>query len=55
MIFFGRKQELLETVNVYNSDIENYILTNIIKNIIPINEKISSLLIVKKINSKLLI
>ena len=51
---FGRKQELLETVNVYNSDIENYILTNIVKNIIPINDKISTLLIIKNINSKLL-
>jgi hypothetical protein len=47
---FGRKQDLIETVNVYNKDIINYISSRIVKNIIEINEKISTLLIINNIN-----
>ena len=51
---FGRKLELLETVNIYNSDLEKYMSTNIIKCIIPINKDISTLLMIKNIDSKLI-
>lgn len=51
---FGRKQSFIETINVYNSDIPKYVITNIIKTIIPINDEISTLLIVKNIDSKLI-
>jgi len=51
---FGRKQSLIQTINVYNSDIEKYVVTNIIKTIIPINDEISTLLLVKNIDSNLI-
>jgi hypothetical protein len=51
---FGRKKELLDTINIYNQDLEKYLLTNIIKKIININDKISTLLIIKNINSDIL-
>ena len=51
---FGRKQIFIETINVYNSEIAKYVVTNIIKTIIPINADILTLLIVKNIDSKLI-
>jgi hypothetical protein len=47
---FGRKQELIETVNVFNKDLYKYITTRIIKTIITINDEISTLLLIKNIN-----
>jgi hypothetical protein len=47
---FGRKQELLETINIYNHELEKYVCSEIIKHIIPINEKISTLIILKNLN-----
>nr|YP_010130263.1 DNA polymerase [Clavaria fumosa]QPZ51165.1 DNA polymerase [Clavaria fumosa] len=51
---FGRKQSFIETINVHNSDIHKYVATNIIKTIIPINNEISTLLLVKNIDSNLI-
>jgi hypothetical protein len=51
---FGRKQSLIETINVYNSDIEKYVISNIIKTIIPINNEISTLLLIKNVDSNLI-
>lgn len=51
---FGRRQERLETKNVLNKDIGNYITTNIIKAIIPINDEISTLLMVKNLGYDLM-
>jgi len=51
---FGRKQSLIETINVYNSDIEKYVISNIIKTIIPINNDISTLLLIKNVDSNLI-
>jgi len=47
---FGRKQELIETINVYNKDLAKYVSTRIIKSIIEINSEISTLLIINNIN-----
>lgn len=35
---FGRKQEIIESVTINKSDIHKYILTNIIKTVIDIDE-----------------
>jgi Glycosyltransferase sugar-binding region containing DXD motif len=43
--YFGRKQMLLETVNIYNRELPSYLLKNKIKNIIKINSEISLLLL----------
>ena len=51
---FGRKQELIQTINVKNEDIINYITTRIVKSIIKINDETSTLLISKNINIKIL-
>nr|YP_004376378.1 hyp16 [Moniliophthora roreri]ADO51599.1 hyp16 [Moniliophthora roreri] len=51
---FGRKQELLETINVLNKDIPIYLSTRIIKSIIEINDNISALLLVNNINVDIL-
>ena len=47
---FGRKQELIETINVKNSDLAKYVSTRVIKSIIEINSEISTLLIINNIN-----
>jgi hypothetical protein len=51
---FGRRQDLIETVNVYNRDIPKYAATRIIKNIIEINDKVSTLLLLNNVNSDLI-
>ena len=38
---FGRKQDVIETVNIYNVDIEKYLLSRVVKTIIKINYEIS--------------
>ena len=58
---FGRKQEVIETINIYTKDLKQYVSTRIIKSIIEINDKILTLLIqgniaynlIKKFNSTL--
>lgn len=52
--YFGRKLELIETVNVLNDDIAGYAATKIIKSIIKINDRISTLLLHSNINSELI-
>jgi hypothetical protein len=52
---FGRKHDLLETVNIYKEDLNQYICTRIIKAIIPINDKIITLLMHKNVNDDLII
>jgi hypothetical protein len=47
---FGRKHELIESINVFNKDLYKYISTRIIKSIITINDEISTLLLIKNIN-----
>ena len=51
---FGRKQDLLETVNIYKEDLVFYALTRVIKAVIPINDKIVALLMHKNINYELI-
>lgn len=51
---FGRKQELIKTINVKNEDLINYITTRIVKNIIKINDDISTILISNNINVDIL-
>jgi hypothetical protein len=47
---FGRKHDLLETVNIHKEDLEFYISSRVIKAIIPINDEIVALLMHKNIN-----
>jgi DNA polymerase type B, organellar and viral len=49
--YFGRKQELIETVNIFNKDIYSYLLYRLIKHIIIINDDISVLLLECNSNS----
>jgi hypothetical protein len=51
---FGRKKDLIETINVYNKDIINYLSTRIVKNIIQINDEISTLLIINNIEADII-
>ena len=48
--YFGIKQELIETINVYNKDLLLYASSRIIKSIIKINNDISTLLLHSNIN-----
>lgn len=50
---FGRKHDLLETVNVYKEDLKFYAISRVIKCIIPINDKTVALLMYKNINNDL--
>jgi hypothetical protein len=49
---FGRKKELIETINIYKKDLPKYLLHKIIRNIIVINE--GSILIQKNIDSNII-
>lgn len=50
---FGRKQEILETININNNDFEKYPLTYVIKTIIPIDDNNTTLLVIKILNSQI--
>jgi len=50
---FGRKQELIETINVYNKDLIKYVGHRLIKSIIEINSEISTLLLITNINPEI--
>jgi hypothetical protein len=52
---FGRKYDLLETRNIYIGDLEEFIATRIIKLIVPINDKIITLLMLKNIKDELIL
>lgn len=47
---FGRKLDLIETKNIYNKDLYQYLNNRIVKNIIHINEEISTILLINNIN-----
>lgn len=47
---FGRKQDLIETVNVYNKDLYLLACSRVIKHIININDEISTVLMHSNIN-----
>jgi hypothetical protein len=51
---FGRRHDLLETINIYKEDLEIYINSRIIKAIIPINDEIVALLMHKNIDNDLI-
>lgn len=51
---FGRKHDLMETINISKEDLEIYISSRIIKTIIPINNEIVALLMHKNINDDLI-
>jgi hypothetical protein len=51
---FGRKHDLLETINIYREDLHKFICSSVIKSIIHINDKITNLLIHKNINDELI-
>jgi len=53
--YFGRKLETLETVNIYNKDIEKYLMSRVIKSFIKISEDKSCLLMYTNMNSDILI
>ena len=52
---FGRKHDLLETRNIYIEDLDEFICTRVIKTILPINDKIITLLMHKNIKDDLII
>lgn len=51
---FGRKLDMIQTINVYNKDLFLYISTKFIKSIITINDEISTLLIQNNLNLDLI-
>jgi DNA polymerase type B, organellar and viral len=52
---FGRKHDLLETRNIYIEDLDEFISTRVIKAIVPINDKIITLLMHKNIKDDLIL
>jgi DNA polymerase type B, organellar and viral len=52
--YFGRRQDLIETVNVSNNNLHNYFTTRIVKELLKINDKYSTLLLSANINHKVL-
>ena len=51
---FGRKQNLLETVTIPKSELRLFLITNIVKNIIPIGLDKYSLLIVRNLDQEVI-
>jgi hypothetical protein len=51
---FGRKQDIIETINIYNIDIEKYLLSRVIKTIIEINNDKSCLLLQANIDNDII-
>ena len=51
---FGRRSDIIETVNVYNEEIPNYIVTRVIKAIIEIDDTKSVLLLTNNVNANIL-
>lgn len=51
---FGKKQDIIETINIYNRDIKKYIATKIVKTIIEINSDKSCILLNNNIDNKIL-
>lgn len=51
---FGRKHDLLQTLNIYKEDLKFYSISRVIKCIIPINDNIIALLMHKNINDNLI-
>ena len=52
--YFGRRQDLIETVNVSNTSLPNYLATRIVKEILKISDNYSTLLLSDNINHKVL-
>jgi hypothetical protein len=52
---FGRKHDLLETRNIYIEDLDEFIGTRVRKSIVPINDKIITLLMHKNIKDELIL
>ena len=51
---FGRRHDLLETINIYKENLDEFMCTRVIKSIIPINDEIIALLMHKNINDSLI-
>ena len=51
---FGRKLDMIQTINIFNKDLYFYISTKFIKNIITINDDVSTLLIQNNLNINLI-
>lgn len=52
--YFGRKQDLIETINVSNTSLHKYLSSRIVKEILKINDNYSTLLLSDNINHKVL-
>lgn len=51
---FDRRQELIETINIYSKNIEKYLLSRIVKIYIEINEDKLMLLLQSNVDPKIL-
>nr|YP_009517240.1 DNA polymerase [Myochromella boudieri]AYE93154.1 DNA polymerase [Myochromella boudieri] len=51
---FGRKKDLIETINIYRVDLPKYLVSRIIKNIININKDIITLLLHSNLNHNII-
>uniref|UniRef100_UPI0030FF2E68 DNA polymerase n=1 Tax=Singerocybe alboinfundibuliformis TaxID=1346812 RepID=UPI0030FF2E68 len=51
---FGRRKDLIQTINIYRKDLEKYLISKIIKSIIEINEEIITILIQNNIDNDIL-
>jgi DNA polymerase type B, organellar and viral len=52
--YFGRRQDLIETVNVTNESLPNFLATRVVKELLKINDSYSTLLLSANINHKVL-
>jgi hypothetical protein len=51
----GRKHDLLETRNVYMEDLDEFLCTRVIKSIVPINDKVITLLMHTNLKDELIL
>jgi len=52
--YFGRKQDLIETINVSNTSLHHYLATRIVKEFLKINDKYTTLLLSDNLNHKVI-
>jgi len=53
--YFGRKQELIKTVNIKENELEDYLATRIIKSIIQVNDDTFTLLLYSNLHGEMIV
>ncbi len=51
---FGRRKDLIETINIFKKDLPKYMSTKVVKNVVEINDDIYTILIKTNVNTDIL-